>query len=496
MKNTCLVILSIVLIGCNRNAEKQTSISSVQLELVKNYTTQFPENTQLSIAVFNDVDEHFFGFIVGNDTLYSIDNRDSVFEIGSITKVFTSTLLSRLILDGSIKINEPIENVLPFPLHVSAYENSKVSAKNLSNHTSGFPDFPSDYQTFSEDIKKGNNYDSTALKDYLKNELLLKSMPEKEYSYSNLGYATLGYAIEHNQKENYEKLLQKWICEKYDLISTTTDFNKIRDFVVPGRDSLGNKLTYIDWEAYKPAGGIFSNAFDLTRFVQANFGPDTILAYQRRETYSWGNFGMALGWEIWKIGNNCAWYSKSGAMDGYRSDCIMDLSSKCAVIVLSNLSAQHPNSDHIDKLANDFLKLEYLRIHKNDSLGNAFIEIALKNGWGEHRRDSLRQTVISKNSISGVWQQNNVNKRIVTKTFFPDSKFQTDFFGDTEMDVWGYYEVKSDTIVLKDIGGAACPNEGIYQFELTNDTLRFIPILDNCDGRKIGFSGSWSRMAK
>lgn len=186
-------------------------------------------------------------------------------------------------------------------------------------------------------------------------------------------------------------------------------------------------------------------------------------------------------------------YARNGRMDGYRSDCIMDLSSKCAVIILSNLSAQHPRSDNIDKLTYDLLKLEYLKIHKKDSLGNAFIDVALKNGWGEHRRDSLRRTVIPQKLIIGDWKQD-VNNRTVTRTFFPDNKVQTDFYNDTEMDVWGYYEVKTDTIVLKDIGGAACPNEGIYQFELENDTLRFIPILDNCDGRKMGLSGFWTKM--
>jgi hypothetical protein len=203
---------------------------------------------------------------------------------------------------------------------------------------------------------------------------------------------------------------------------------------------------------------------------------------------------MALGWEIWKTGGgHCLRYLKDGGLDGYRSSCMMDVSSKNAVIVLSNLSISHPNNDNINKLTNELLKLEFLRLHENDRCSNAFIEIALKRGWGAQRRDSLRHADVPGNSIIGVWQQNK-NNRIVTRTFFPDNKVQTDFFNDPEIDVWGYYSLKGDTIVLTDIGGAACNNDGIYQYVLMNDTLHFTTIIDDCDGRIAGLSGEWTRM--
>ena len=58
----------------------------------------------------------------------------------------------------------------------------------------------------------------------------------------------------------------------------------------------------------------------------------------------------------------------------------------------------------------------------------------------------------------------------------------------------GYYSLKGNTIVFKDIGGLTCNENGTYRYKLMNDTLHFIPIFDNCDGRKIGLSEAWTRL--
>jgi CubicO group peptidase (beta-lactamase class C family) len=479
-------ILLIIVIGCK---DQSKSVTTKQYKTINDFSASFPDSTELSLAFINGNEVSYFGFIKTSDSLIPVNNYKNNFAIGSISKLFTATLLAKLVTDSIINIDESIENHIDFKLNQSGYNNSRITFKGLANHTSGFPRLPNDYIELYE-----KPYNKEYVKNYLENKLQLIYEPGNGYSYSNLGYVALGYTISKIQKSSYEELLQQEICTKYGLKNTTTDYSRTKNKVVAGRDSLGNIIPHYDLGIFYGCGNIYSNVIDLSKYIQANFYLDKILDYQRKETYRRENNGVALGWEIQHFGGEgCSWYYHGGGLVGYRSACIMNHDAKCGVIILSNVSIRHKDSDNIVKLAFELIKQEYLQSGYSDACTSSFLEIALQNGWGKERSDSLIQHQTDQNSIVGSWQHY-VNNRKVTITFFEDNKVQTDFYQGPEIDVWGNYEINDKGISFHDIGGAACHTKGVYEYEIKGDTLSFKEISDKCGGRKTSYLLDWVRV--
>ncbi|MBI9072838.1 MAG: beta-lactamase family protein [Melioribacteraceae bacterium] len=477
-----------------------------QLDLISDYILQFPNNSQLSIAIVNKNDINFIGAKKNHGKFLLIDNKDSVFEIGSITKIFTSTILSRLAIDSVINLDASIEGILPYKIKQISKDKIPITLRTLANHTSGLEFEPSNVNVSAD--KNPNNpyqaYDYKLFDEYLQNGLIVFNTPGTTYQYSNLGYGLLGYLLETFTVKEYETLFQDLVCEKYNLRYSSTDYIKVEKLTVHSIDTSGHILPHWNCNALKSSGGILSNVNDLSKFLIFNFKDDSVLDLQRKMTFSKMNNHTALGWEVFKIGGgkfNLNWYYKTGGMGGYSSAIIMDTKSQLGIVILSNISAYNKSQNTL-QLGIELLKNLFIVNKENlNNCGAPFLEMALKEGWGTWGKsihDSIFIKASKKKSLVGIWQKpsnsrSHLGINYETRTFMPNGKVQSDFMGNPEIDVWGYYYASGNQIEIEDIGGNACENNGVYKYFIDNDTLTFKPIQDNCDGRLNGLSGKWMR---
>ncbi len=87
----------------------------------------------------------FYGHGKLSNTSNATVDQNTIFAIGSNTKVFTTILLADMVNKGLIKLNDPIEKYLPSNVKVPQYKGHKITIEDLATHTSGLPNLPSNY---------------------------------------------------------------------------------------------------------------------------------------------------------------------------------------------------------------------------------------------------------------------------------------------------------------------------------------------------------------
>lgn len=350
-------------VAVNGQKDFDQSISDIQSKNIFAESKDFPNNTQLSFAIIKDGTTKFYGVKRENDTIFTVDNHDNVFEIGSISKVFTATLLADLVVTNQLGLDDNINDYLEWPLKGDV----KITFKQLSNHTSGLPRVPTNLLPDSVDLQNPyKDYDERKLKQYITQDLQLNQNPGQKSEYSNLGVGLLGFILSEIDSTSYENLLQTKICTKYDMASTTTYRSRIMNKLVRGLDADGNQTSNWDLNVLMGAGGILSSVADLSKFAQAQFkDSNQVLALTRKPTFTLqaNKADMGLGWAIIRNQHGIR-FIHSGGTGGYRSNIVLDIANKNGVIILSNISAGHKNSMNIDNLGTRLMET----LEKSDSI--------------------------------------------------------------------------------------------------------------------------------
>jgi CubicO group peptidase (beta-lactamase class C family) len=285
----------------------------------------------------------------GKTTVYSygetirrngkLPNADNFFEIGSITKTFTATLLAWYANAGVLKLTDPITKYLPDSVAANPALKS-ITLLMLINHTSGLARVPDNlFNHASDPLNPYKDYTKELLFQYLKT-CTTESKPGEKYAYSNLAVGLLGFILESVNGETFGQMVTDVICKPLAMFSTAQYLNPL---LAPRFVALYNTNGLLtpawDFNVLAPCGALRSTVNDLLLYAKANMHPGTDLlskAFQLTHKVTFNkDVKIGLAWHIIVV-NGVNYYFHDGGTNGSSSFLAFNPEKDMAVVVLSN----------------------------------------------------------------------------------------------------------------------------------------------------------------
>jgi CubicO group peptidase (beta-lactamase class C family) len=194
---------------------------------------------------------------------------DTLFEIGSITKTLTASLLADMVQRKEVKLDDPVSQHLPAGVRVPERGGRQIMLVDLATHTSGLPGLPSNIRP--KDIANPySDYTTAMLDEFLAGHALTRDIGA-EYEYSAVGMGLLGRALGHRLGTTWEAALEQRILRPLGMRSTGANLGpQLRRRLAQGHDEAGRPAPDWDIPALPAMGALKSSANDLAKFLAAN----------------------------------------------------------------------------------------------------------------------------------------------------------------------------------------------------------------------------------
>jgi CubicO group peptidase (beta-lactamase class C family) len=268
---------------------------------------------------------------------------DTVFEVGSVTKIFTALLLADMVHRGEVSLDDPVSKHL-HGVKVPECNGRQITLVDLATHTSGLPFLPSDIPV-ADPAEAGRalaRYSAADLHRFLAGFEPSEPIGSR-WAYSNLGFALLGEALAHRAGTDYETLVRERITRPLGMPSTAVTVTPaMRGHLGVGHDARLLPTPEVEMPAFIAAGCLRSTANDLLTFLSAFLGgAGSPLAPAMKAMLQTRRPGpgveQALGWWIVKVGpDDDGFVAFGGQTLGYASTMAFDPQTHVGVVVLSN----------------------------------------------------------------------------------------------------------------------------------------------------------------
>lgn len=347
-------------------------------------------NGAIAVGLVDSNGTKFYGHGKTSNTSNTTVDENTIFAIGSITKVFTTTLLADMVNQGLVKLDDPIERYLPSNIKVPQYNNHKITIEDLTTHTSGLPYFPSNYCSsfdptstayqnstqYRKDLMDcTKNYTFDKFYQALANTTLSRD-PDAKFEYSNFGMGLLGHILTlKSNMSSFDELLSKRILNVLGMNNTSIDLSdEQKSRLAIGHFDGGQELpTWNASEPIAPGPALHSTVNDLLKFLSANIGlvktklgdsmqetqlirhsTDHLLPNDEPASFHTDKFDsdelgfyVGLGWMITtNFGQEMIWHSGS-TPDGYNAFIAFNPVKERGLVILCSADASNVNISDI-----------------------------------------------------------------------------------------------------------------------------------------------------
>jgi serine-type D-Ala-D-Ala carboxypeptidase/endopeptidase len=270
-------------------------------------------------------------------------DANSIFEIGSVTKVFTATLLADMVEQGLVRLDDPVQGHLPEDVRLPIH-GRPITLCDLATQTSGLPRLPPGL--FRRSLRR--RHDPYA--DFSEQDLLdalartrPKGTPGVRLRYSNFGVGLLGYVLARRARTSYGQLVRDRICTPLALADTGIEVaDDASGRFADGHNRRGRMVPHWHLDALAGAGGLRSTVNDLLHFLALHLTePTTRLARAAHATHTpqarRGRLEQGLGWVSLPLRGDprrTLWHN--GGTGGFRSFLGFVPETNVGVVVLSN----------------------------------------------------------------------------------------------------------------------------------------------------------------
>ena len=272
---------------------------------------------------------------------------DTIFEIGSVSKIFTSLLLADMVHRKEVALDDPADTYLPAHVRMPERSGTSITLRDLSTHRSGLPPMPGNL--FAKMAKRKDpggphaGYGVDDLYQFLFSYSLTRD-PGSEFEYSNLGAGLLGHLLGYRAGTDYESLVRHRITQPLGMPDTgITLSSSMKQRMATGHNAMLAPVANSDLPApLAGAGALRSSANDMLTLLEAFLGyKESPLAPAMNAMFETrcpaGHTEMGLGWFIYSPdGREIAVHN--GGTGGFRSYVGYEPKTRIGVVVLSNAS--------------------------------------------------------------------------------------------------------------------------------------------------------------